>query len=94
MKLLSVNKSNAKGKKWTATFKVGEKTTKVNFGATGFTDYTKGATDEQRKSYRARHSSGATAKPNSPNALSYYILWGDSRSLASNIKAFKKKYNL
>jgi hypothetical protein len=94
MKLLSVKKSNAKGKKWVATFQDGEKTKKVNFGASGYTDYTKGATEEQRKSYRARHSSGATAKPDTPNALSYYILWGDSKSLATNLSTFKKKYNL
>ena len=94
MKLLSVKKSTAKGKKWTATFKEGEKEKMVHFGATGYTDYTKGATDEQRKSYRARHRSGATARPDSANALSYYILWGDSRSLASNLKSFKNKYNL
>jgi hypothetical protein len=94
MKLLSVKKSTAKGKKWTATFKEGDKEKIVHFGATGYTDYTKGATDEQRKSYRARHKSGATAAPNTPNALSYHILWGDSKSLATNLSTFKKKYNL
>ncbi len=94
MKLLSVKKSTAKGKKWTATFQNGEKTKKVNFGATGYTDYTKGATDEQRKSYRARHKSGATAAPDTPNALSYNILWGSSKSFSSNLSTFKKKYNL
>ena len=94
MKLLSVKKSTAKNKKWTATFEDGEKTKKVHFGATGYTDYTKDATDEQRKSYRARHASGRTAKPDTPNALSYWLLWGDSKSLASNLKSFKNKYNL
>lgn len=94
MKLLSVKKSTAKNKKFTATFKDGDREKKVHFGHSDYTDYTKGATDEQRKSYRARHSSGATAKPDTPNALSYYILWGNSRTLASNLKSFKNKYNL
>jgi len=94
MKLLSIKKSTAKGKKWTATFQDGDKTRIRHFGATGYKDYTKGATDEQRKAYRARHASGATAKADSPNALSYHILWGSSKSLATNISAFKKKYNL
>ena len=49
---------------------------------------------QQRKSYLARHASGKTAKPDTPNALSYYILWGSSRSRQSNIDSFKKKYNL
>jgi hypothetical protein len=102
MKLEKVIKSDAKGKKWTAIFCMckGESCCKdndkkkVHFGATGYTDYTIGATEEQRKSYRARHASGKTAKPDTANALSYYILWGDSRSRQTNINSFKKKYNL
>ena len=94
MKLVSVKKSTAKNKKFTAIFSDDGREKKVHFGGQGFTDYTKGATDQQRRSYRARHASGKTAKPDTPNALSYYLLWGNSRSLASNLKAFKNKYNL
>ena len=102
MKLEKVVKSDAKGKKWTAIFCMckGESNCcakdkkKVHFGATGYKDYTIGATEEQRKSYLARHASGKTAKPDTPNALSYYILWGDSTSRQTNINTFKKKYNL
>ena len=102
MKLEKVVKSDAKNKKWTAYFCMckGESKCcdndkkKVHFGATGYTDYTIGATEEQRKSYLARHASGKTAKPDTANALSYYILWGDSRSRQTNINTFKKKYNL
>jgi hypothetical protein len=102
MKLEKVVKSDAKNKKWTAYFCMckGESKCcdndkkKVHFGATGYTDYTLGATEEQRKSYLARHASGKTAKPDTANALSYYILWGDSRSRQTNINTFKKKYNL
>ena len=56
MKLQRVIKSTAKGKKWTAIFDSNGKEKKVHFGQEGATDYTKGATDEQRKSYRARHA--------------------------------------
>lgn len=102
MKLEKVIKSDAKGKKWTAIFCMckGESKCcdkdkkKVHFGSEGMDDYTIGATEEQRKSYRARHASGKTAKPDTANALSYYILWGDSRSRQTNINSFKKKYNL
>ena len=94
MKLVSVKKSTAKNKKFTATFKDGDREKKVHFGHSDYLDYTKGASDEQRKSYRARHASGRTSNPDTPNALSYWLLWGESKSLASNIKAFKKKYNL
>lgn len=94
MKLIKIIKSDVKGKKWSAFFDKDGKEKKVNFGATGYTDFTLGATEEQRKSYRARHSSGATAPADTANALSYHILWGNSRSRASNITAFKRKYNV
>ena len=101
MKLEKVVKSDAKSKKWTAYFCMckgeskcceGDKK-KVHFGQENADDYTIGATEEQRKSYRARHASGKTAKPDSPNALSYYILW-NTRSRTKNIELFKKKFNL
>jgi hypothetical protein len=94
MKLISVKKSDAKGKKWAAVFEKNGKRKIVNFGATGYDDYTIGATDEQRKSYRARHASGKSAPADSANALSYHILWGDSRSRNANIASFKKKYGV
>ena len=94
MKLLSIKKSDAKGKKFTATFDINGKEKVVQFGASGYQDFLLGATEEQRKSYRARHFSGKTAPADTPNALSYHILWGDSRSRATNITAFKKKYNV
>ena len=102
MKLISVKKSTRDRKKWMAEFCEckGESCCKkeqrkvVHFGASGMDDYTIGATDEQRESYRARHASGKTAKPDTADALSYYILWGDSKSRTKNIKLFKTKFNL
>jgi len=94
MKLKSITKSTAKGKKWKAIFIKDGKEKTINFGATGYTDYTLGATEEQRSSYKARHSSGENAPADTANALSFHILWGNSRSRASNITAFKRKYNV
>jgi len=102
MKLEKVVKSDAKGKKFTAIFCMckGESNCctkdkkKVHFGSEGMDDYTIGATEKQRKSYLARHASGKTAKPDTPDALSYNILWGNSTSRQTNINTFKKKYNL
>lgn len=101
MKLEKVVKSDAKGKKFSAVFCMCKGTSCckdsdkkiVHFGAESYTDYTLGATDTQRKSYLARHASGKTAKPDTPNALSYYILW-NTRSRTKNIELFKKKFNL
>jgi len=101
MKLEKVVKSDRKGKKWSAIFCMckGESCCKkeerkiVHFGQENADDYTIGATDQQRESYRARHASGKNAKPDTPNALSYHILW-NSKSRLQNIKEFKKKYNV
>jgi len=93
MKLKSITKSNAKNKKFTATFEKDGKEKVVQFGDNRFTDYTLGATDEQRKAYRARHSSGASAPADTANALSFHILW-NTRSRAKNIEIFKRKYNV
>jgi len=94
MKLLSIKKSDAKGKKFKATFEKDGKEKIVHFGAEGYQDWTIGATEAQRKSYRARAIAGKTAPADTASALSYYILWGNSRSRATNITAFKKKYNV
>jgi hypothetical protein len=102
MKLEKVVKSDAKGKKWTAIFCMckGESKCcakdkkKVHFGATGYEDYTMHKDTKRRENYRSRHTSGKTAKPDTADALSYYILWGDSTSRQTNINTFKKKYNL
>jgi len=102
MKLEKVVKSDAKGKKWTAVFCMckGESNCcakdkkKVHFGATGYQDYTMHKDTKRRENYRSRHASGKTAKPDTADALSYYILWGDSTSRQTNINTFKKKYNL
>ncbi len=94
MKLLNIKKSTSKGKKWTATFEDGEKTKKINFGATGYLDYTIGATDKQRTAYLARHDKEKNQPADTPGALSYHILWGESRSRMKNIENFKKKYNV
>ena len=92
---MDIKKSTAKGKKWTAVFSEpdGKKIKTTQFGATGYTDYTKGATDEQRRAYKARHGN-MLQKTDSKSAshLAYYLLWGESRSLASNISAYKKRF--
>jgi|TARA_E500000318_G_scaffold111705_1_gene131323 hypothetical protein len=93
MKLISVKKSDAKHKKFSAIFEKNGKRKIVNFGDNRYTDFTIGATDEQRKAYRARHATGANAPADTPNALSYHILW-NTRSRSKNIEIFKNKYNV
>ena len=101
MARIKITRSSAKNKKYTALIKYNDDQKKPvirHFGAKGMDDFvgTDGnkATLQQRENYRNRHKSGATAKFDTPNALSYYILWGDSTSINKNIADFKKRYNL
>lgn len=102
MKLEKVIKSDAKNKKWTAIFCMcngksnccDKEKKKVHFGDNRYEDYTMHKDTKRRENYRSRHASGKNAKADTPNALSYHILWGDSTSLQENIKSFKKKYNV
>jgi len=86
--IVSLAPSTRKDKKWTATLANGKR---VHFGGKGYTDFTLNATMKQRDAYRARHRSGKSAALDTADALSYYILWGDSRNMAVNVKAFNKR---
>ena len=90
MKLLSVKRSTRKDKKWMAEFDTDKV---VHFGARGMDDYTLTKDKEQRERYRSRHASGKTAKPDTADALAYYLLW-NKPTLQESIKEFKKKYNI
>jgi hypothetical protein len=102
MKLEKVIPSDRKGKKWTAIFCMckGESKCcdndkkKVNFGATGYDDYTITKDKEQRERYRKRHEKDLrTNDPTRPGYLSYYLLW-NKPTLQESIKDYKKKFNL
>jgi hypothetical protein len=91
MKLIDIKKSTRQNKKWVAEFDNGEK---IHFGDSRFKDFTIGATDKQRESYLARHDKEKNQPANTAGALSYWVLWGKSRSMNKNIESFKKKYNV
>ena len=98
MKLVSVKPAKDGVHKYEATFKTDdEKEKKTKFGAKGYTDYTMGASLEQREAYRKRHAGGGREDLNDPltaGALSYYILWGASRSIKENVAAFRRRFNI
>ena len=95
-KLISVKPSDRTGKKYVAEFLMSNgRKRHTHFGATGYTDYTKGASDETRTAYRARHKKDLeTNDPTKAGFLSYFILWGDSRSVPTNVSAFKQRFGL
>ena len=96
MKLLSVQPSNKPEKKLMAIFQNenGRKKT-MHFGQATADDYTKTHDKAQRDRYRTRHAKDLqTGDYTRAGFLSYYLLWGDSTSLQTNIAAYKKRFNL
>ena len=94
---VEISKSSAKNKKLTAVFydNEGKKIKTVNFGDSRYSDYLQHKDKERRERYRKRHSVYLKGRGYDTAAhLSYWILWGDSSSLQTNINAYKKKYNL
>jgi hypothetical protein len=96
MKLLRVSPSTRPDKKMMAVFEMDTGRTKTtHFGASGMDDYTITHDEEQRDRYRQRHKKDlATNDPTRAGFLSYYILWGDSRSKRKNVAAFKRRFDL
>ena len=96
MTKMIVKPSTKAGKDYMAIF-TDEKTKRsktTHFGDANLPHYTSGATKEQRTRYRKRHRKDLqTNDPKRAGYLSYYILWGDSKSLRENIKNYKKRFN-
>ena len=91
-----IKKSNKSGKKYMAIFEKDNGRTKTtHFGAAGMKDYTLTGDKERRRLYRQRHSKDLrTNDPTRAGYLSYYILWGESKSIRQNINSYKKRFNL
>lgn len=100
MPTITIKPSNKKDKKYDAFiyYNNAQKRPKVvSFGAKGYDDYVgteSSATTKQREAYLSRHDKEKDQSFDTPGALSYYLLWGKSRSIRENIKSFKKRYNL
>lgn len=49
---------------------------------------------ERRRRYRARAKGIGHLDKISPNSLSYFILWGDSTDLATNVRAYERRFGV
>lgn len=47
-----------------------------------------------RNNYRRRHAKDRINTYNTPGALSWWILWGNSQSIQNNIRDYKRRFNL
>jgi len=89
---MKVTPANDGVHKWSASFKNGKTTL---FGSKGMDDYTLTRDKAQRDRYRTRHKNDLrTGDPEKAGFLSYYILWGESTSLAKNVRTYEKKFNV
>ena len=90
--LVRVVTSPLSSKKWRAGFDDGSHT---DFGAAGMEDYTTHHDKERRERYRSRHRKDLdTNDPTRAGYLSWYLLWGDSTSLRTNIADYKHRFNM
>ena len=96
MKLKTIRKSHRKEKKFDAVFVYPdghEKT--VPFGQKGYSDFTKHKNVTRRARYLKRHSGMGESwnKPDTPGALSRWVLW-NKKTLRGSIRDFKKRFKL
>ena len=90
-----IKKSTRPEKKYVAVFTDSSSGRKkeTNFGDSSATDYLLSKDKDRRARYRSRHKRDLETKdPTRAGYLSYYLLWGDSTSLRTNVSAYKKRF--
>ena len=93
MTKLVITTSEKSEKKYEAVFtKDDGKTKTVHFGAKGYEDYTQHHDKDRRTQYRRRHEKDLKGDPMRAGYLSYYVLWGESTNVQTNIRSFKNKF--
>ena len=95
LKLKSIRKSHKSEKKYDAVFEKDGKEKVVPFGQKGYSDYTKHKDKTRKQRYLKRHSGMGEQwqKPDTPGALSKWVLW-NKPSFKDSIQDFKRRFNL
>jgi hypothetical protein len=95
LRLKTIRKSHKKEKKWDAVFEKNGKEKVVPFGQKGYSDYTKHNDKTRKARYLKRHSGMGEhwQRPDTPGALSKWILWNKPTFRAS-LNDFKKRFDL
>ena len=94
MKLVKIERASDGVHKFKAIFDNDGRSRTTKFGAVGYDDYTMTGDKERRRLYRQRHEKDLKGDPTRAGYLSYYILWGESTSMAANTAAYKRRFNL
>jgi hypothetical protein len=93
MKLVSIDPSTRKTKKFVALFSDGKR---IHFGDSRYDDYTQHHSWDRQYLYRLRQRKHVIGDkdPTTPAVLSWYVLWGESTCMAKNIEKYRKTFNL
>lgn len=95
MRFKTLRRSRNPEKKWDAVFEKKGKEKVVSFGAKGYSDFTKHKNVTRKARYIKRHSGMGEHwnKPDTPGALSRWILW-NKPSLKGSLRDFRKRFSL
>jgi hypothetical protein len=95
MRFKTLRRSRNPEKKWDAVFEKEGKEKVVSFGAKGYSDFTKHKDVTRKARYIKRHSGMGEDwnKPDTPGALSRWILW-NKPSLKGSLRDFRKRFSL
>jgi hypothetical protein len=95
MRFKTLRRSRNPEKKWDAVFEKDGKEKVVSFGAKGYSDFTKHKNTTRKARYIKRHSGMGEHwnKPDTPGALSRWILW-NKPSLKGSLRDFRKRFNI
>lgn len=92
MKFETIKHSTRKDKKFMITFSNPKKT--IHFGSKNSKTYLDHKDNKKRENYILRHQVNENWNdPLTAGALSYYILWGPSTDLYTNLKTYLKHFN-
>jgi hypothetical protein len=96
MKIIEIDKSNRKNKRFKVTLDTGEI---YHFGLLGASTYLEHGNKRKRDNYRKRHIGNETERYLIQNLIpsaalfSYWILWGDTTDLIRNIEKLNKMWD-
>jgi hypothetical protein len=95
MRFKTLRRSRNPEKKWDAVFEKEGKEKVVAFGARGYSDFTKHKDVTRKARYIKRHSGMGEHwnKPDTPGALSRWILW-NKPSLKGSLRDFRKRFSI
>jgi hypothetical protein len=95
MRFKTLRRSHNPEKKWDAVFEKDGKEKVVPFGQRGYSDFTKHKNVTRKARYINRHSGMGEHwnKPDTPGALSRWILW-NKPTLKGSLRDFRKRFNI